>query len=76
VRSQTGPVAGAEVTLGGRSARTDGNARTVMTAAPGKLEIHVANEGFLPATMSLSADQPEAYDIAIELEPAPPSRNR
>jgi len=42
-----------------------------VTAAPGKLEIHVASEGRLPATMSLSADQPEAYEIAIELEPSP-----
>ena len=42
-----------------------------MTAAPGKLEIHLASEGCLPATTSLSADQPEVYEIVIELEPTP-----
>jgi iron complex outermembrane receptor protein len=67
VRSDGGPVAGAEVVLGGSSARTDERGLAALDTGPGNVEIKVTKPGFLPASASLVVEGPETVEMVVEL---------
>jgi outer membrane receptor for ferrienterochelin and colicins len=67
VRSENGPVAGADVFVNGAVQKT--NARGVVTAtvAPGTVEVVVVKEGFAPASASVDVRANQQQPVAIEL---------
>src|SRR2546426_1263385 len=69
VRTDSGPVAGATVTLNSISIQTDRNGLAIASLAVGKVEVSVTKDGFLPAKASLPIDEAREWQIAFELQP-------
>jgi outer membrane receptor for ferrienterochelin and colicins len=70
VTAKSAPVAGASVTVNGRTAQTDRGGLAVLPAAIGRVEIAITKEGFLPAKTQLDVDAAREWTVAIELQPA------
>jgi iron complex outermembrane receptor protein len=69
VRTETGPVAGATVTVNGNTIQTDQNGVAVTAVPLGQVEVSVSQEGFLPAKTSVAVDEVREWQIAFELKP-------
>src|SRR6516225_7261942 len=67
VRSDDGPVPGADVVINGRTQRTDAQGITIFTVPPGPTDVVVAKTGFAPASASidLAANQQQAATIVL-----------
>jgi len=71
VRTGSGPVAGAIVTLSGISIETDRSGIASASLPVGKLDVSMTKDGFLPAKASLPIDDPREWQIAFDLQPQP-----
>ncbi len=69
VKSDAGPVQGADVTAGGKSAQTGPDGVAVLPAVLGLLEVSVTKEGFFPAQASLNVDAARQWPLEVELQP-------
>jgi outer membrane receptor for ferrienterochelin and colicins len=69
VRSDAGPVPGADVMANGHSAKTGPDGVAVLPAALGRLNVSVTKEGFFPAQASLNVDAAREWPLEIELQP-------
>ena len=68
VRSETGPIARAQVIVSGNTTQTDAEGRTTLRLAPGVVSITVAKEGFSPVTITATAVPGQSQVIPITLE--------
>ena len=71
VRSDSGPVAGAQVTIRESSAITDQNGTATFTVSPGNLDLSVSHEGFIAGKTSVTALAGQTQEIVLELQPNP-----
>jgi outer membrane receptor for ferrienterochelin and colicins len=71
VRSDDGPVAGAEVRAGNRSWTTDEEGVAQIIAAAGAAQILVTKAGFLPTTFDVQIEAGRETSIEVELVEAP-----
>src|SRR5262245_62811605 len=55
VRSDSGPIARAQVIVRGNTSETDADGRTTLHVPPGPLEITIVKGGFNPVTVSATA---------------------
>src|SRR5262249_50068923 len=69
VRTSSGPVTGAMVTLNGISLQTDRSGIAIASIALGKVDVSVIKNGFLPAKASLAVDEAREWQIAFDLQP-------
>ena len=69
VRSTAGPVEGARVTMNGLATKTRSDGVAVGSILPGKLEVAVRKEGFLPGKTSLNIDEVRVWNLVLELQP-------
>src|SRR5436190_6833107 len=69
VRTETGPIAGAKVTLKDKSAETDSNGIAVIPTELGTVEVRVTREGFFAGTAVLSVDDAREWSLVVELQP-------
>jgi outer membrane receptor for ferrienterochelin and colicins len=67
VRSDTGPVGGAEVVVNGTTHQTDARGVLIVTVAPGSVDIVVVKEGFAPASASVEVQPNQQQPVIIEL---------
>jgi hypothetical protein len=72
VRSDSGPIARAQVIARGRTFETDAEGRATIHVRPGPLEITVVKEGFDPVTASTTAAMgaPQVIPIVLERQTA------
>ncbi len=68
VRAGDKPVAGAAVVIAGANYVTDAQGTARATVLPGKLEITVTKDGFVPATATAEAVAGEERAVTIDLE--------
>src|SRR5829696_4273361 len=71
VRSAGAPVAGAAVSVARATRVTDANGLAVVDVAPGRLEITVLKEGYVPATTSLVAVAGRTERLVVNLDVQP-----
>ena len=71
VRSGDGPIAEADVVVGGVTHRTDVTGTVVISATPGVVEITVVKAGFLPASTSVPVTSDSQQRVMIELRAQP-----
>ena len=71
VRTDSGPVAGATVTLNSISIQTDRSGIAIASIAVGKVDVSVTKDGFLPAKASLPIDEAREWQIAFDLQSQP-----
>src|SRR5438270_256969 len=69
VKSDAGPVQGAEVTASGHRAQTGPDGVAVLPAALGHVEVSVKKQGFFPASAALDIDVARQWPLEIELQP-------
>src|SRR5579871_1403382 len=69
VRTDTGPVQGAQVTIGSHSAPTGQDGVALVPAELGHADISVSKEGFFPARAGLNVDALREFELQIELQP-------
>ncbi len=69
VKTDAGPVQGAQVTAGGQSAQTGPDGVAVLPAALGHVQVSVTKEGFFPASAALDIDAAREWSLAVELQP-------
>lgn len=69
IRSTAGPVEGARVTMNGLATKTHSDGVAVGSILPGKLEVAVWKEGFLPGKTSLNIDEVRVWNLVLELQP-------
>src|SRR5438128_3634735 len=67
VRSDTGPVGGAEVVVNGATHKTDARGVSIVTLPPGHVDIVVVKEGFAPASASVDVQANQQQPVVIEL---------
>jgi outer membrane receptor for ferrienterochelin and colicins len=67
VRSDDGPVRGAEVVVNGTTHKTDGQGVSVVTLPPGHVDIVVVKDGFAPASASVDLQPNQQQPVVIEL---------
>jgi outer membrane receptor for ferrienterochelin and colicins len=68
VRADDKPVAGAAVVIAGANYVTDAQGIARATVLPGKLEITITKDGFVPATATAEAVAGEERAVTVELE--------
>jgi iron complex outermembrane receptor protein len=68
LRSEAGPVGGAEVLVNGNRQITDARGITVFTVPPGPIEIVVVKDGYAAASASLELSSNQQQTIALELK--------
>ena len=68
VRSDSRPIARAQVIVRGNVSETDADGRTILHMPPGPLEITVVKEGFNPVTVMATAvlGPPQVIPIVLE----------
>src|SRR5712691_10882536 len=71
VRSDTGPVGGAEVVVNGATHKTDARGVSIVTLPPGHVEIVVVKEGFAAASASVDVQANQQRPVVIELTRGP-----
>jgi iron complex outermembrane receptor protein len=69
VKTDSGPVVDAEVTVGANHANTSEDGVAVLPAKLGTVEITVAKDGFLPVHTSLQVDSDREWRVEVELKP-------
>ena len=69
VKSNSGPVSDAIVTVNGRSGHTGNDGIAVFPARPGQADVTVSKEGFFPAHMSIAVVVAQQAEIDFELQP-------
>jgi outer membrane receptor for ferrienterochelin and colicins len=69
VRSAAGPLEGARVTMNGFTTITRSDGVAAGSILPGKLEVTVRKEGFLPGKTSLNIDEARVWNLVLELQP-------
>jgi iron complex outermembrane receptor protein len=69
VKTDSGPVAGAVVTINGASTSTDQNGLAKTVLPPGKVEVRVSKDGFLPASATLLVNEAREWQITVDLKP-------
>ncbi len=72
--ADSAPVAGARVTISGKSLQTDAAGIAVIPAPLGTVEVAVAKEGFLPGTASLAVNEAREWQLILELQRQPSSK--
>lgn len=68
VKSDAGPVQGANVTAGRGSATTGPDGVAVVPAGLGHVQVSVTKEGFFPASAALDIDAAREWSLAVELQ--------
>src|SRR4051794_40757955 len=71
VQSAGEPIAGAIVSIGGTSLRTDQAGIASKDVPLGRVRVAVGARSFLPGTASVMVDAVRAFDLTVELQPAP-----
>ncbi len=71
VRSDSGPVVGAEILLGGISHPTDPSGHAVIDVPPGDVELTVIKESFVPVTTAVHAATGPTITVVVELARLP-----
>ena len=71
VRASATAVEDAEVIVAATTHRTDASGTTVITAAPGVVDIAVVKTGFVPATASVRVTAGTVHDVVVDLQPQP-----
>jgi len=69
VKTDSGPLAGAIVTMNESSTPTDQNGIASATLPLGKVDVGVSKEGFLPAKASLAVDEAREWRVTVDLKP-------
>jgi iron complex outermembrane receptor protein len=69
VRSEAGPVSGAQVIAGGKTVETDADGHVTLPVAGGAVEITVVKAGFEPTTVSVTVVAGQRRSVAVMLEP-------
>ena len=69
VTSESLPIEDAVVTINGRAVRTGKDGIASTSIALGTVQVQAANDGYYPATASLTVDEPKEYVLHVELEP-------
>jgi iron complex outermembrane receptor protein len=69
VKAESGPVAGAKVTLNGISVQTDEHGIATSSVPLGSVAVSATKEGFFPTKASLSVDEVREWQIAFDLQP-------
>jgi iron complex outermembrane receptor protein len=67
VRSEAGPVAGAEVIVNGASHTTDANGLALVTVPAGTVDIVVVKAGFAPASASVNLQPGQQQPVGFDL---------
>src|ERR1700694_5626709 len=67
VRSEAGPVAGADVIVNSTTHQTDAKGIVVVNVPPGPTEIVVVKDGFAPASASVQISPNEQQPVVIDL---------
>lgn len=70
-QSDTGPLAGAQVMVGGISAVTDQNGVATIMVNPGTVDVSVSHEGFVTNKTSITVAAGQIQEITLELQPNP-----
>jgi outer membrane receptor for ferrienterochelin and colicins len=68
VRSETGPLARAQVIVSGNTTQTDAEGRMTLRVAPGPIDITIVMEGFNPVTITATAVIGQSQVIPVTLE--------
>jgi len=68
VKTESGPLAGAVVTMNDTSTPTDQNGIATAMLPLGKINVGVSKEGFLPAKASLSVDEAREWQVTVDLK--------
>jgi iron complex outermembrane receptor protein len=71
VRAADAPVGGARVSAGGVQAMTGEDGTAALSLASGRIEITVAKDGFLPATVTADVTSAPGQVVRVELRPRP-----
>jgi outer membrane receptor for ferrienterochelin and colicins len=71
VRSDSGPISGAHVTVGEISAVTDQSGAATVMVNPGNLDVSVSREGFITSKASVTLAVGQTQEIVLELQPNP-----
>jgi outer membrane receptor for ferrienterochelin and colicins len=71
VRSDSGPISGAHVTVGEISAVTDQSGAATVMVNPGNLDVSVSREGFITSKASVTVAVGQTQEIVLELQPNP-----
>lgn len=69
VKSEEGPVQGAEVGADGHRGRTGPDGVAILPIALGRVDISVTKEGFFPSRSSLNVSAAKEWTVEIELQP-------
>jgi len=69
VTAESIPIQGAEVTVNGKSVRTDQNGSAMAVAALGDTKIQVTKDGYFPAHTSLLTDAEREWVVRVTLAP-------
>ncbi|MGH9255681.1 MAG: TonB-dependent receptor [Vicinamibacterales bacterium] len=76
VRSDDAPVAGAEVVVGGTTFTTGPDGLVTIPVAPGRVDITVVKEGFIPLGASVAVAAGQTQSLVVELEESPEFEER
>jgi outer membrane receptor for ferrienterochelin and colicins len=71
VRTDSGPVGGANVAFNGVSIETDRSGIAIAPVELGRVDVKVTKQGFLPGSTSLVVDQAREWQLVLELQPEP-----
>jgi iron complex outermembrane receptor protein len=71
IRSASGPVPGAVVTVDGATQTTDASGVTVFTLPPGPVQVLVVKDGFAPASAPADLRPGTMQTLVIDMVPAP-----
>ena len=69
VTGEAGPIAGADISVGGHVAKTGNDGIAVFPVAMGKQDITVSEEGFAPARTALMIDAVREWQLEVTLRP-------
>src|SRR3954453_191353 len=69
VKSDAGPVEGADVRESGHRVKTGPDGVAVLPATLGHVEVSVTKQGFFPASVSVDVDAAREWPLEIELQP-------
>lgn len=69
VKSDAGPVQGAQVTAKDHSAQTGPDGAAVLPVSLGHVQVTVTKEGFFPAHVALIIDAAKEWPLTVELQP-------
>ena len=71
VRTDAGPVRDADIVVNGTTYKSDAQGVAIMTLVPGRIELTVVKEGFVPVTSTISVAPGQTQPVEITLEKVP-----